>query len=58
METTFFIANFPPPTPQKQKEIISELIRYSNAGLVVTRLKGGDPLISGRGGEEIKALAE
>ena len=32
---------------QKQKEIISELIRYSNAGLVVTRLKGGTKHIYG-----------
>jgi uroporphyrin-III C-methyltransferase len=39
-----------------QKEINALLVAYSNAGRTVVRLKGGDPLIFGRAGEEIEAL--
>jgi uroporphyrin-III C-methyltransferase len=39
------------------QEAINELmIRYARQGLVVVRLKGGDPLIFGRAAEEIEAL--
>jgi len=42
-------------TPQQR---IHELaIEHARRGLTVVRLKGGDPLIFGRGGEEIRALA-
>jgi uroporphyrin-III C-methyltransferase len=41
-----------------QTEIISLLIAHGNAGRRVVRLKGGDPFIFGRGGEEVAALAE
>lgn len=41
----------------KQAEINKEIIRWANQGLNVVRLKGGDPLIFGRGGEEIDACA-
>jgi uroporphyrin-III C-methyltransferase len=34
------------------------LIQYSKAGKTVARLKGGDPFIFGRGGEEMQALME
>ena len=41
-----------------QQEINSLLIAYASRGEVVIRLKGGDPTIFGRAGEEIEALVE
>jgi uroporphyrinogen III methyltransferase/synthase len=41
-----------------QEEIESLLISRAQAGKTVVRLKGGDPYIFGRGGEEARALAK
>jgi uroporphyrin-III C-methyltransferase len=41
-----------------QDEINRLLVRYGRRSLTVVRLKGGDPFVFGRGGEEALALAE
>lgn len=41
-----------------QEEINSLLVRYAQEHAVVVRLKGGDPSVFGRAGEEIAALNE
>jgi uroporphyrin-III C-methyltransferase len=40
-----------------QARIHELMLHYARAGLRVARLKGGDPFIFGRGGEEIEVLA-
>jgi len=41
-----------------QEEITGLIIDRARRGLTVVRLKGGDPFMFGRGGEEVEALAE
>ena len=42
---------------ERQEEIARLLVEHGRSGGVVVRLKGGDPFLFGRGGEEVEALA-
>ncbi len=41
----------------RQEEIARLLVEHGRASAVVVRLKGGDPFLFGRGGEEVETLA-
>jgi uroporphyrinogen III methyltransferase / synthase len=50
------VRDLPGQHPDKYPHIHLKLIEAATAGKTVVRLKGGDPLIFGRGGEEAEAL--
>ena len=52
------VAKRPRKPSIKQPDINALLIQHVRAGKRVCRLKGGDPMIFGRGGEEVEALVE
>ncbi|MFD2618678.1 uroporphyrinogen-III C-methyltransferase [Terrilactibacillus laevilacticus] len=54
----FFCGKFPHAHPLKQEAINQLLVTYAQKYQTVVRLKGGDPFIFGRGGEEAEHLAE
>jgi uroporphyrin-III C-methyltransferase len=53
-----FAGKHPEGPRTSQEEIVQVLVDRARRGLRVVRLKGGDPFVFGRGGEEVEALRE
>jgi uroporphyrinogen III methyltransferase/synthase len=52
-----YVGKQPGSTEMPQEEIEGLMVEHARAGRSVVRLKGGDPFVFGRGGEEAEALA-
>lgn len=52
-----YVGKLPQRHTMKQEEINALLVRRAQEGKTVARLKGGDPYVFGRGGEEAEELA-
>src|SRR4029077_17889898 len=53
-----YVGKAPGEPSMAQEKIAAEMIEAARAGRSVVRLKGGDPFVFGRGGEEGEALRE
>ena len=53
-----YVGKEPGAAALSQEEITALLVEHGLAGRRVVRLKGGDPFVFGRGGEEAEALAQ
>ena len=53
-----YVGKAPGCNEMSQDEINALLVERGRAGQAVVRLKGGDPFVFGRGGEEAEALAD
>lgn len=55
---TFYCGKEPGAHYKTQEDINKKIIQLHNEGHIVGRIKGGDPFVFGRGGEEIQTLLD